>query len=384
VDPQKELRRVDAIDPRSDILLVSEALAPGQARLTGVHFFRPNGELSETGRRLDRFLNEFGRTIYPSSEVRLKSGAVVPASRPEFIAVYNSEAVQCFPGRKPAGAIRAPTSSQISKCQEMGFLAEELQLIKPRLVLLHGRKGRDAIFKYHLRKPCPRNLTDHITHIINEKEIPRFTLYGLDLFVLPTIHSSPMAGGDFSIMDDPHPHQNDKGGSALRAEHLKRMFELVGLSQDELHSALRSLGPKISYAPKRWTPERPTIGCCAVVSSTVYCYYKLVEGVIPIYLKTETGSHWFLGFPPDKVRDLRKDNRKYVVANIRLGKGKHADYVIVDLTADQVDDYPDYSRGVRRAFQFASPSLPSIRAQKLAGALGRQAVYRVGHRAWWK
>jgi hypothetical protein len=170
----------------------------------------------------------------------------------------------------------------------------------------------------------------------------------------------------------------------MTTEQLKTMFDLVGLRQEQLHDALRSLGPGISFSPKLFDPNRPTIGCCGVVSSTVYSYYELVDGVIPIYLKTPTGSHWFLGFPPDKVKDFHENRNKYVVANISIGKGKQAEYVIVDLTADQTDEECDYHRGRRRVFQYAFPELPSRRAQRLAGALGRDTVYRVGHRAWWK
>jgi hypothetical protein len=165
----------------------------------------------------------------------------------------------------------------------------------------------------------------------------------------------------------------------MTTEQLKAMFDLAGLSKEELHDKLRSLGPRISYTPKTWRSNQPTIGCCAVVSSTVYCYYELVDGVIPIYLKTPTGSHWFLGFPPEKVKDFHENRNKYVVANISIGKGKQAEYVIVDLTADQTTIPIDYSRGVRKPFMFAFRTLPSRRAQKLAMALGRAKVYRVGH-----
>ena len=103
--------------------------------------------------------------------------------------------------------------------------------------------------------------------------------------------------------------------------------------------------------------------------------------MIPIYLKSFTGSHWFLGFPPEKVSDLHGNGVKYVVANIALDKTNRAEYVIVDLTADQTDEDCEYNQGVRKVFQYPSPSL---RAQNLARVLDLGKVCRLGHRAWWK
>src|SRR5215510_1790778 len=78
MDPSKALRRQEAIDTSMDVFIVSQALAEGQFRKSRVHFFTEAGGLGNTGRNLEKFLNQFHRTVYPPRAVRLASGAVVP------------------------------------------------------------------------------------------------------------------------------------------------------------------------------------------------------------------------------------------------------------------------------------------------------------------
>jgi uracil-DNA glycosylase len=202
MDKEKELRRIDAIDPRTDTLLISEALAPAQLRLTGVNFFGLNGSPSGTGKKLEGFLNRFGRTIYPSREIRLKNGAIIRSCRSGLIPVYNTEVAQCFPGRKKNGGIRTPNSTEITTCREMGFLAEEIRLIRPKLILLQGAKSRDAFFEHHLNLTFPKNLVAHINLIIGQKSIPQVTVEGARTYVLPMVHASPAANGAWPVMED--------------------------------------------------------------------------------------------------------------------------------------------------------------------------------------
>ena len=68
---RKVARNPSGVWSHSDVFVVSQALAQGTQRLTGVSFFGPNGKLGNTGRRLEAFLNLFERTLYPPAAIRL-------------------------------------------------------------------------------------------------------------------------------------------------------------------------------------------------------------------------------------------------------------------------------------------------------------------------
>jgi len=98
MDPSKALRRTEAIDPCMDVFIVSEALASDQLRKSGVNFFTEGGVLDNTGRNLEKLLNQFGRTVFPPRKVLLGSAMVLDAN-PSYRSVYNARLTQCFPGR---------------------------------------------------------------------------------------------------------------------------------------------------------------------------------------------------------------------------------------------------------------------------------------------
>jgi hypothetical protein len=116
MDPFKALRRPEAIDLSMDVFIVSQALAEGQLRQSGVNFFTAEGGLGSTGRNLETFLNQFHRTVYPPREVRLASGVVIPPASAPLRSVYNTELTQCFPGKGSTGTDRAPTATEIATC----------------------------------------------------------------------------------------------------------------------------------------------------------------------------------------------------------------------------------------------------------------------------
>jgi uracil-DNA glycosylase len=51
--------------------------------------------------------------------------------------VYMAAVCRCFPGKNPGGGDRVPTQDEISNCAE--WLATELQLLKPQLILPVGK-----------------------------------------------------------------------------------------------------------------------------------------------------------------------------------------------------------------------------------------------------
>lgn len=118
------------------------------------------------------------------------------------------------------------------------------------------------------------------------------------------------------------------------------MTELI--DKTRLHDALRKMGQKQVKLPYRneWTPERPTTGYCYVVAEVVY-HYLAPKGSRPYFVKAgDEETHWFIKGP---------------------------DGEIYDLTADQFDTAPDYTKARRQNFR--TPEI-SRRGRLLADLLG--------------
>jgi len=191
VDREKSLRLIQAVNPESDVFIISQALAANQLRKSGVNFFQTDGNLGSTGTSLEKFLNKFQRSAYPPQEVRLPSNVVIPKCNPKYVPIYNTEIAQCYPGGKKVGTgDRSPESQELRRCINRGFLIREIEIIKPKLILLMGKASRDTFFDYVLKVRYPQSLTEHIQSIVKNGELPQFTLGGFDFRVLPIQHAS--------------------------------------------------------------------------------------------------------------------------------------------------------------------------------------------------
>jgi len=190
MDPSKALRRQEAIDTSMDVFIVSQALAEGQLRKSGVNFFTEEGCLGNTGRNLEKFLNQFYRTVYPPRAVRLASGAVVPQAASPLLSVYNTELTQCFPGKGGTGGDRVPTATEIATCLRQNFLKQEIALIKPKLLLLMGDKSRQAFYKAFAERPSKDTLHAHVERIVASGRIPIHQIGEVQVSVLPIQHAS--------------------------------------------------------------------------------------------------------------------------------------------------------------------------------------------------
>jgi len=51
--------------------------------------------------------------------------------------VYMAAVCRCFPGKKPAGGDRVPSPDEVANCS--GWLRDELEILKPRLVIPVGK-----------------------------------------------------------------------------------------------------------------------------------------------------------------------------------------------------------------------------------------------------
>jgi uracil-DNA glycosylase len=191
MDNEKALRRKDAVSLRTDTFVISQALAETQLRKSGVNFFNVEGEPGDTGENLERFLNQFDRTVYPCREVNLPSGATIPKCKDGFLPVYNTEITQCYPGKNQSGkGDRKPKAREIGNCIGQGFIKEEIELIRPKLLLLMGAMSREAFYKYFLGRFCANNLGEDIASIVRDGRLPTIEVSGLELSVLPIQHAS--------------------------------------------------------------------------------------------------------------------------------------------------------------------------------------------------
>jgi len=98
----------------SRILLVGQAPGPHEAR-----FGRPFAWTA--GKTLFRWLGE----ATGADEERIRAR------------VYIAAVVRCFPGKAPGGGDRVPTPAEVARWR--GFLAQEVAILRPRLVLPVGR-----------------------------------------------------------------------------------------------------------------------------------------------------------------------------------------------------------------------------------------------------
>ncbi|UCD14020.1 MAG: uracil-DNA glycosylase family protein [Thermoplasmatales archaeon] len=181
-----------AVNPKSDVFIISQALAENQLRRSGVNFFnKEDGVLGNTGKNLEKFLNRFNRTVYPYQVIRLPNGIVIPKCKSGYISVYNTEISQCYPGKEGKGKRdRLPDDQEITTCLERRFLIREIEFVEPTLLFLMGKASRDSFFKYILNLHHPPLLSNHISDIVQTGRFPKFTLNNRSMCVLPIQHAS--------------------------------------------------------------------------------------------------------------------------------------------------------------------------------------------------
>ena len=112
------------------------------------------------------------------------------------------------------------------------------------------------------------------------------------------------------------------------------------IDKERLGEALHTMGNKHVKPQFRndWSPKCPTIGNCYYVSEVIY-HCLAPEGSKPYRLIDEDNEgHWFLRDPNGEV---------------------------IDLTADQYDKPPDYSKGKHHAFRTKQMSKPACRLADL-------------------
>lgn len=195
LDPEKAPRREESVAAQTRIFIVGQALARDTQRITGVPYFYPDGRLGSSGRSLEEFLRIVGATLYPPVAVEVESGTIPPAE-PGYSPVYSSDIVQCFPGRKGAGD-RFPVAVA-RRCLEQGYLAREISLVRPALILLLGAKVADRFWRHFAGSPPPfRRLRDGIETVTRDRRPFVVQVEGRPYSVIPLIHPSGQTTGVF-------------------------------------------------------------------------------------------------------------------------------------------------------------------------------------------
>ncbi len=177
----------------SRIFLLGQAPGPHEAR-----FGRPFAWTA--GKTLFRWLEQVTGAV--EEEVRAK--------------VYIAAIVRCFPGKVPGGGDRVPTPAECQKWRD--FLAREVEILQPRLVLPVGRLAIGEV----LGGPEP------LAGVVGRQL--RTHYHGLEVDVIPLPHPS---GASTWFKVEP--------GRTL----LARALELVGQ-----HPEVRRSFPRIARSPR--------------------------------------------------------------------------------------------------------------------------------------
>ena len=189
MDKEKALRNISAVSSKTNTFIISQALAENQLRISGVNFFTSDGILGNTGKQLEKFLNTFNQTVFPPNDIILKNGSVINQGDSNKTSVYNTEITQCFPGKAAKGD-RKPDPIEIKNCLDKNFLFREIQIIKPRLLLLMGRLSIVTFYKYILKEKVNISTNEMINAIIANMRIPELDMAWGKVGYLPIQHAS--------------------------------------------------------------------------------------------------------------------------------------------------------------------------------------------------
>jgi uracil-DNA glycosylase family 4 len=168
----KVLRKIDYVNCKSKIFIIAEAMAPSQVRVSGINYFDINNKLGLTGKSLEKFLSIFKHSVYPDKNC-----------------VYSTEIVHCFPGyeiKESNMNIRRPSQTEIKNCIKKGFIQNEIELVKPKIIFLMGRTSYLSFYKYFLNTKTELNLTEKIKNITETKRYEEYN----DIPIIPIQHAS--------------------------------------------------------------------------------------------------------------------------------------------------------------------------------------------------
>jgi uracil-DNA glycosylase len=183
-------RVLQAVDPSAKLAVIGEAAGPRTLRLSGVNYFDAYGRLGPTGRYLDEILRPLGYTVYPRTVVTVRKGVIACVSGESRRTAYFTDLCPVFPGYRPlrrrTQGILAPSRVLIDSALERKFLKRELDIVKPRVILLLGRHAYEAFYLHFLRLR-PRRKLSSLLRRMRTSALSRYN----GAVVVPFFHPSP-------------------------------------------------------------------------------------------------------------------------------------------------------------------------------------------------
>lgn len=152
VHSEKVLRISEKVNFKADVMIISEAMAASQVRLSWVNFFDVNWNIWNTWKMLEKFLSQLWLSVYPENPN----------------CVYNTEIVHCFPWydpKKQTKTIRRPSKSEISSCIWMWFINKEIELVSPKVIFLMGKTSYETFYKSFLSLEKTEQLSNKIENL---------------------------------------------------------------------------------------------------------------------------------------------------------------------------------------------------------------------------
>lgn len=172
-DNKKVRRKTSNVNLNADLMVIAEAIAPSQVRLSGISYFHKDGKVGSTGRNFEKLLKEINRTIYPNYDNT----------------IYHTEIVHSFPGyiiKNDKKQIKKPTQEQIRDSIQTRILQDEIDLIRPKLILLMGKTAYMTFYKYLLNKSPQQTLNRIIEEISKTSNFDSYR----NIPIIPIQHAS--------------------------------------------------------------------------------------------------------------------------------------------------------------------------------------------------
>jgi len=189
-DKKAVSRNLAAVNANARLAVIGEAVGPRTLRLSGVSYFDYEGNIGRSGKFLDAILGSWGYTVYPPCDVRVPGGTVLCRPGQGRKTAYCSDLCPVFPGYQPTKSgktrIRRPTPQLINSALDRSFLARELNIIKPRVILLLGKHAYASVYG-HFLKDRP---TESLSTVVREIDSITFRRYN-GAIVVPMLHPSP-------------------------------------------------------------------------------------------------------------------------------------------------------------------------------------------------
>lgn len=177
-EDKEKVRRL--INPRSldsEIMIILQAPAADQVRLSGVFFHNKNGIIGVGGSYINKYLNQIGYTIDPLQN--------------QYRLVYTTDAIHCFPGKSKKGnGDISPNRAEIKTCWH--YLEQEIEIINPKVIIAFGKSSSSILFNMITNERL-ENLSD----IMGKSKKWSVGKTKMDIFFLP--HPTSMVANKSNI-----------------------------------------------------------------------------------------------------------------------------------------------------------------------------------------